>query len=390
MPLIERYVLRRVTRVFLLSLGALTGVGWITQVLERLDVVTAKGQAILIFLIMTMSVLPAVIQVVAPMALLLAVVITLNGLTSDNELPIIAAAGASPKTTNRPIIGLGIVVMLALAVSYHVVTPAGLHLLRTILTKVRSDLIASLVQDGGFRTLENGLTMHFRERTPDGGFSDVFISDERNPEESRVFSAARGLLVNANGPFLVLQNGDLIQEERDSGGGSVVTFDTYAIDLRQIGSAGALPVFRAVERSTFYLMSPFPGDSYAETSPLKVKAEIYDRVSSPLYVLVFAFVALSYLSRPRTNRQDRRLAVASVVLICLVLRAGGYAAFAVGRSISVVTPLIHVIPVVGLAFGIYATMHDRAARLLPGIAALTDTMARARKRTLARGIPDPA
>jgi hypothetical protein len=49
-----------------------------------------------------------------------------------------------------------------------------------------------------------------------------------------------------------------------------------------------------------------------------------------------------------------------------------------------------VIPLVGLAFGIYATLHNRAARLLPGIAAITDAMARARKRTLEREIPDPA
>jgi lipopolysaccharide export system permease protein len=382
--------------VFLLSLCALTGAGWITQVLERLDVVTAKGQAILVFLIMTGSVLPAVIQVVAPMAFVLAVVLTLNGLTSDSELPIIAASGASSKTINRPIITLGVVVMSAVAISYHVLTPAGLHLLRTILTNVRSDLIATLVQDGGFRTLENAVTMHFRERTPDGGFNDIFISDERDQKESRVFSAARGLLLeNASGSFLVLQNGDLIQEDRDSGDGSVVTFDTYALDLRQFGSAGALPVFRAVERSTFYLMNPFPGDSYAEENPLKVRAEIHDRLSAPLYVLVFALIALGYLGRPRTNRQDRRLAIASVVLLCLIFRVGGYAAFTVGRGFAAVIPLIHIIPLTGLAFGVYLNLRSGAARVLPGIGALTDASIRAGRRMLGRealpgDLSDPA
>lgn len=384
MPLIEHYILQRTTRIFLLSLGALTGVGWITQVLDRLDVVTAKGQAIPVFLLMTISVLPAVIQVVAPMALLLAVLITLNGLTGDNELPVIAAAGASPKAINRPIIGFGIAVMLAMAVSYHVVTPAGLHLLRTILANVRADLIASLVQDGGFRALENGMTMHFRERTADGGFSDVFISDERNYEEPRAFSAARGLLLDTgSGPFLVLQDGHLIQEDR-GGGGSVVTFDTYALDLRDIGSAGALPIFRAVERSTFYLLDPSPDDPYSSSAPLRVKAEILDRLASPLYALVFPLIALSYLGSPRTNRQDRRLAIASVVLVCLAFRACGYAAFAVGRSASGITPLILAIPLTGLALGAYGTFYNRSVRILPGIAVLAETALRTGRHVLRR------
>ena len=54
MPLIERYILRRTTQVFLLTLGALVAVLWVTQVLKELDVVTAKGQAISVFLLMTL------------------------------------------------------------------------------------------------------------------------------------------------------------------------------------------------------------------------------------------------------------------------------------------------------------------------------------------------
>ena len=46
--------------------------------------------------------------------------------------------------------------------------PASLSTLRALVTRVRADVIATLVQDGGFRTVEDGLTMHIREKAPDG------------------------------------------------------------------------------------------------------------------------------------------------------------------------------------------------------------------------------
>src|SRR5687768_11368070 len=112
MPLIERYILRRATRAFLLTLGALVGTLWVTQVLRELDVVTAKGQAIWVFLMMTVLALPALAQVVAPLAFLVGTIITLNSLNTDNELPVISAAGGSRRTVNRPILLLGVAVML--------------------------------------------------------------------------------------------------------------------------------------------------------------------------------------------------------------------------------------------------------------------------------------
>ena len=125
MPLIERYIFRRATQAFLLTLGALTAALWVTQVLRELDVVTAKGQAISVFLLMTLFALPALVQVIAPIAYLVATIVTLNNLGSDGELPVMSAAGASPKAVNRPIILLGMVVMIAVAFSHHVLAPGA-------------------------------------------------------------------------------------------------------------------------------------------------------------------------------------------------------------------------------------------------------------------------
>jgi len=385
MPLIERYVLRRAAQVFLLTLCALTAALWVTLLLRELDVVTAKGQAIWVYLLMTILALPPLVQIVAPIALLVGIIITLNSLTNDSELPIISAAGASHKAVNRPIVVLGCLVMAAVALSYHVMAPASLSAFRTILAQVRADVIATLVQEGGFRALESGLTMSFRQRTPDGGFRDVFINDERDPQESRTFFASRGLLLeHAGGSFLVLQEGDLVRENVGNAEAGIVNFETYALDLRQFGPADAAPVYKAMERSTLFLWNPPQDDVYAQIYPLKVTAEVHDRITAPLYTVAFALVALGFLGRPRTNRQDRSMAILAVVSICLIFRTGGFAAFTIGRQFGAAIPFLYAIPLAGLAFGVYANLRDTRAWITPRLDVIADMIARIGKRISGR------
>jgi lipopolysaccharide export system permease protein len=371
MPLLERYILRRTTLIFLLTLAALVATLWVTQVLRQLDVVTAKSQAIWVFLLMTVLALPALIQVVAPVAFLIATVVTLNGLTSDSELPVISAAGAPPRTIHRPILVLAALVMLVVALSHHILAPASLSGLRGLLTRVRADVIATLIQDGGFRAVDSGLTMHIRQKMPDGGFRGIFINDDRNPNESLQYSAASGLMLEqAGGSYLILQNGDIIREDRVGEENNVVAFETYALDLSQIGAPNAAAILEAKERSTLYLMDPRPDDTFVASKPERVAYEIHSRVTAPLYTLAFALIALAFLGRPRTSRQDRSIAIAAVVLLCLVLRGGGFAFAAAARGSSASIPFLYAVPLTGIVlagYGVALGARLRIPRLIEAI-----------------------
>ena len=379
MPLIERYILRRTTHAFLLTLGALVGVLWLTQFLRELDVVTAKGQAIWVFLVMTVLALPGLIQVVAPVAFLVGALFSLNALASDNELPVISASGAPPTAVRRPVLLLGVIVAIGVALSHHLIAPASLSALRGILARVRADVIATLVKDGGFRTVEDGLTMHIRQKAADGSFRDIFVNDERDPDQSLQYSAAQGMLLERNGgSFLVLQDGDLVRNDRLRDENSVIGFETYALDLTQIGAPAGAALLRAKERSTFFLLEPDPSDPFSQRFPERVAAEIHDRTSAPLYPISFAAIALAFLGRPRTVRQDRFYALASVALICLMLRVLGFAAVASARATSAAIPFLYLIPLGGAAFGFAAMRREARLRMPPYFEALWDRLLTAR------------
>jgi lipopolysaccharide export system permease protein len=274
--------------------------------------------------------------------------------------------------------------MLTVALSHHVLAPASLASFRVLLTHVRADIIATLVQPGGFRAVDDGLTMHFRDKTSDGTFRDIFVNDERDPKESMTFTAAHGVLLqHAGGSYLVLQDGNLIRTDNVKGSSNVVSFETYALDLSQLGTPNAAPVYEAMERSTLFLLDPEGNDSYSQAYPQRVRAEIHERTTAPLFTLTFGLIALAFLGQPHSNRQSRGAAIVAVVALCLLLRALGFAATAIGRNLDAAIPFMYAAPLLGIAFGIYAMTRGQALRvarplvsLWDGLVALARQMAR--------------
>ena len=88
--------------MFLAALLVLTGTIWVTQALREVDLLTSKGQTILIFLKLTLLTIPSLVMILAPVALLIAVIYSLNRLNGDSELVVMSSAGMSPGRLIRP------------------------------------------------------------------------------------------------------------------------------------------------------------------------------------------------------------------------------------------------------------------------------------------------
>jgi lipopolysaccharide export system permease protein len=385
MPLMERYILKRVAIVFAMTLCALVGVLWMTQILRELDVVTAKGQTIWVFFVLTIMAMPTIIQVIAPIAFLIATIFTLNALNADSELPVMSAAGASRVVVGRPVIVLAIIVFVATAFLHHVITPASRGALRDLISRVRADIIATVVKDGGFRRVEKGLTIHIREKAPDGSFRGIFVSDERNKAESLQYLAEFGLLVDrGSSAFLIMQKGELIRETIPSGGTNIVRFETYAFDLSQFTAGDIKTKYKPRDRSTAYLLNPDTDDPVYQQSPEQFAAELHDRITAPLYVLAFALIILAFASRPRTNRQDRGFALVMIGATCVILRGAGFGILASAGANSVALPFLYLVPLAGIAFGIAAFVGNARLGIPNFVERILDRFVTALERMLAR------
>ncbi|HLM38673.1 MAG TPA: LPS export ABC transporter permease LptF, partial [Microvirga sp.] len=256
MTLLERYILKIAFSAFVACLIALTGVIWITQALRELDLLTGKGQTLFIFLTVTGLSLPALINVISPVALFLATLYTLNRLNGDSELIVMSAAGMRPARLLRPFMALAAFVCLMVGVITVYVMPASFQELRNLFTKIRADFVATMAKEGQFITLDNGITFHYRERSGDA-LLGIFMEDQREKNKPIVYLAERGQTIEANGQaYLVLEKGSVQRKEPNSRDSSIVAFERYAVDLSAFNKEDGNVVYKPRERSTTQLLFP--------------------------------------------------------------------------------------------------------------------------------------
>ncbi len=96
---------------------------WMTQALRNVDLMTSQGQTILVFIGITGLIIPLLVLLIAPIALMIAVGYILNKLGNDSELIVMNAAGMPPWRIFRPFLAVGIVVSLVVAAISMYVSP---------------------------------------------------------------------------------------------------------------------------------------------------------------------------------------------------------------------------------------------------------------------------
>jgi lipopolysaccharide export system permease protein len=325
MSRIERYVLRTATLASVSGLVVLTGVVWVTQALRQIDLLTSKGQTILIFFGMTGLAVPSLVAIIAPVALFAGILYCLNRLNGDSELVVMAAAGISPARLLRPLAVLAAVVFAFVAVIYIQIMPWSFNVVGRLTTYIHADFIANFARPGAFTELEAGFVFHYRERTPDGALRGVFMQDRRDPAHITTYIAEAGKTIQkGEASYLVLSKGVLLRPQ-SAGDSAVVTFADYTIDLSQFIRA-ADSIRKPRERSTLELMFPDPKDPSEETLGGRSRGELMDRLASPLYAFVAALFAFAALGEARTTRQGRGAATSAAILAFAAVRLLGIAA----------------------------------------------------------------
>ena len=322
---IERYLFRTATTACITGLVVLTGVVWVTQALRQIDLITTKGQTIMIFLMITGLALPSLVAIILPVALFAGILYTLNKLNGDSELVVMSASGLSPVRLLRPMALLSGLVYVVVAALYLQVLPWSFGAIEKLTTFVHADFIANFARPGAFSQLESGFVFHFRERTPDGALHGVFMQDQRDPARVTTYIAEDGKTVERDGvTYLQLSKGVLLRPQ-SAGDSSMVTFDDYTIDLSQFIHAVST-MKRPNERSTAQLMAPDAKDRADPALLGHIRSELLDRLASPLYAFAAGLIAFAALGEARTTRQGRGLAIAGAILAFAGARMLGFAA----------------------------------------------------------------
>lgn len=327
MKQIERYIFRRMCLLTFWSLTAVTLLVMTTQVLIRVDVLTTTGQAFGAFMMLAATLIPSVLSIVAPFALLIGVSQVLSSMNSDSELVVIEAAGVPPTTVLRPVLLLSATLSLCVLLISNLVEPWSNNKLYDVLGQAQSDLMSVAVRSGTFMKLENGLHIQINEKLSGGQMGGIFLSDSRTEGNETIYYARSGVIRKSEetgSDILHLVDGELQQRDLTSDRISIVTFSSYALDMAAFIPAGGSRVRRPKEQSTLYLMNPEDEDYFANSPKNPVKQELVERFSTWMYPLAFGLVAFSFLGKARSNRHEQVQNGALVAAIALGSRGFGF------------------------------------------------------------------
>ncbi len=321
----ERYLFRRMAVLTFWSLISATLLVLTTQVLLRLNILTSSDQALWAFAKVSFFLTPSVLSIVAPFALLIGATQVLNSINSDSELVVMESAGAGPMLVFKPILLLSLIISVITFANGNYFEPRANRAFGDTLAEASADLLSVAVRKGSFQKLDNGLYVHINEMFPGGEFGGIFLSDRRTEDKELIYFAQRGRMLEVgNERFLVLADGQAQQRDVKSGKVSIVSFDSYALDLSSFLPSGERKTFRPREQSTFYLLNPPEDDPYLKRFPGDIATQIVERLTGWIYPLLFGFIAFVYMGKAVTNRQEKVQSITGVVGMVVLVRAFGF------------------------------------------------------------------
>jgi lipopolysaccharide export system permease protein len=212
--------------------------------------------------------------------------------------------------------------------------------------QVRADIVANVVQPGRFVDLEDGITFHIRNRAGDGSLEGLFIRDGRDPEFVFTYTAERGRVVETLGRTLVvMENGTVERDTRQSRATTFVAFGSYAFDLSDLQPNGQPAPYKVGERTIADLITTPLNDPYRQSREDQFAAEIHVRLSAILYPVAMALTAFVFLGLPRTTRTGRSLAVIGALAGASLVRLAGFGAAGLAGANADFIPLLYAVPI---------------------------------------------
>jgi len=359
---LDRYVLRQILASMAFIAVAVTSAIYLSQSLRLIDLIVNRGVSFATFLLMTVLMLPNFLVIVLPISLFSAVAFVYNRLTTESELVVMRAIGLSQMALAKPalLVAVGMTVVCYGLTTY--LMPASFREFKELQFHIRSEYSSILLQEGVFNTIADNLTVYVRARSPDGQLEGILVHDERIPDKPVTAMAESGAIVQAaEGPRVIMVNGNRQEVAKDTGKLSLLYFDRYTLDVSSEQEALKNRWLEPRERFLSELFWP-TNDPDDVLNYYKLKAEGHQRLISPLYALSFAFIALALLVSGEYNRRGQARPLLIGTLAVVVVQAAGLGLDNLAARMPALVPLMYANALLPILGGWYLLIFPRRAR----------------------------
>jgi lipopolysaccharide export system permease protein len=122
-----------------------------------------------------------------------------------------------------------------------------------------------------------------------------------------------------------MRNGHIQRQNGKSKAVQIIVFDSYLFDISQFGPKEGARDYKPRERLIGELLYPDPNDTFYKQNMGKFRSELHDRLSNPLYPILFVLIVGVHLGYPRTTRDSRMQSLFTAFAVAAGLRTVGLA-----------------------------------------------------------------
>ncbi len=325
MKSLDLYILRQMWTPFLFATLVVTAIVWLTQSLQRIDILIEHGQTLARFGWLTLLIVPSLLVVIIPFGLFAAAIYALHRLHSDSEIAVMFAAGVSRADIARPIL---FITLIGAAATFWInvdLMPRSYRELKREVAEMRADFASAIVRSGEFITLDKGFTVYVDNVLADGQFSGLLIHDYRNGDKAETYMAKTALLRETGiGPVLYLATGNVQRVNQKSGEVDIAFFDKTVINLGQFERRPGELQLEMTERYVGELFKPDLTKAYDRENAARLVGEGHGRIASPIYAFAYVLIAIFALIGGPYDRRGYAIRITFACALVGFLRVIGY------------------------------------------------------------------
>ncbi len=296
---ITRYILGLLLWPTMLITFTLTSIVWLMQALRFVDFIINRGLSVADFLYLTLLILPSLLTMILPIALLIAVVFIYYKLSTESELVVMKAAGLSRFELSYAAMIAGGIVMITTYLFTLYLLPSANRQFRDMKEFLRDNYASVLLQEEVFNHPVDGMTVFIRERAETGKLGGILVHDNRNPKAPITMMAEEGVLVQTpSGPSFKLEKG--VRQERRDGRVSWLNFDNYNLDLSYYTKK---KMNRELDESERYFTDLWNTEGLSNKQKREMHAEAHRRITWPWFAFLLSLTAVTAITGGEFNRR---------------------------------------------------------------------------------------
>ena len=303
----------------------ITTLVWLTQSLQRIEIIVEYGQGLGVFTYLSILIIPSLLAIIIPFSLFGAAVFALHRLHTDSEIAVMFAAGFGRWRIAAPILLITTIGALATLYVNVDLMPRSYRILKQEIADIRADFASSLIRSGDFTTVIDGFTIYVDEARPGGQFVGLLINDYRNKDDPKTYMAEKAVLQEtSNGPMMFLKDGNIQRVDEESGEIDFVRFGELAINISNFQDRRSELVLELTERYPHELLNPDLSKPYDRDNAGKLIAEGHARYAGPIYAFAYVLIGLYAMIGGPYNRRGYAIRIAVASAMIFALRVGGF------------------------------------------------------------------